>query len=203
MSSDEAKRIRNVMLDGGTGDSARRSCEMDVYIGGDGDDEDPEEVTVEVQQLAIGEAQMAQVSIPEPVKAKVREVVGDDAEVDHQLYLVSQCTYVPGSDAKPLDSPEAVARLHEAPFHTDSWVSRLSQAVNFVHGYRTETPDGVQDPRLIEIADAAEQLQAICQEESELDSAKVGKVAQYIAEWARYMDQGGDAEGKPTTHSPI
>lgn len=182
--SDERQRARNLLLDKGTSKQARKSVEITVYVG-----DDP--LDLEVRQLAIAEAR--DISTPEKVRDEI------DGEPDNQLLLIARCTYIPGTDEQPLNDAEGMIRLHEAPYGTDGWVAKLSQAANYVHGYRTDTPEGVEDPRLIEIADAADQLQAIAEQQSELDTGQVAEIGERIATWARYMDQGGDHEGNPMT----
>jgi hypothetical protein len=186
--SDELARIQSICLDQGTGETARQREQITCVIG-------EESVDLEIRSLTIKEFHDV-----EPKPETKRRVDGD---VDDDIFLVAKTAYVPGTDDRPFDSPDAIARLHDAPFSANGWIARCVQVANYVMGFTASVPEGVQDPRLDEIHTAAAELESICrqaqQEGEPLDPEEVAFIAKEIQMGANLLDEGSSSKKKSAT----
>jgi hypothetical protein len=184
----ELEKYQTVFLDQGTGDKARQSETITCVVG-------EEEMDLEVRSLTMAEFKEMD---PSPaVKDRV------DGEVDGDIMTVAKTAYIPGTDDRPFDSPDAIARLHDAPYSASGWMARVVQTANYVMGFTSTVPEGVQDPRLDEIAQAATELESICQQAKqdgdELHPDEVAFIAREIRAGAELLDEGSASKKKPPT----
>lgn len=194
------EQYRTVFLDEGSGDNARRSETVTVQIG-------EHELDVEVKALTIHEFESTDVpSICYDNAGQLKEPY-DSAEEEtlRNAHRVAKCARIPETGERIFTEPSDFKGMIEAPYNASGWFSRLINAVLYVHGFRNIPPEGMRDQRLVEIAEAAEELERVAQTEDELDGEQVAEIASRIGTWARYLDHGVESdatadEGKAEAH---
>lgn len=179
--TEERKKYRSVFLDKQTSEDSFRRETIKVTIGG-------ETLPVEVRALSVGEFQGTQV--PDALVDKVGQ------QTAQQLALICKCCYVPGTDDRIYNPPVSDDNLGDAealansPMDGSGPLGRLYAVINYVHGFRTEPPPEIQDPRLEEIKGAADHLKGIAESGEDLNAAEIKTMAELIAGRVRWIDSG-------------
>jgi len=182
--SDERQKYRSVLLDQHSSDDNFRSELIEVTVG---------DTTLDVLVRAL---QMGEFQNPYVPDSLIEEIGAQEAT---KLTLVTLCARTPDGDRiynppKSEDNPGDVHQITDGPMYGNGPVERIFQAVNYVHGFTATPPKGITDPRLEEIAEAAEHLQEIAKaaddEDEGLSAAEVDDMAELIAGRVRYIDHG-------------
>lgn len=180
--SDQRKRYRSVFLHRNTAADNFRSETIDITVDG-------ETLPVEVCALSIGEYSATEV--PDRLVEKLGE------QTAMQLTLICKCTFIPGTDERIWNPPKSdddlgdAVQMADAPMSGGGPFGRIYQAINYVHGFRTEPPAEIQDPRLQEISEAADHLKDIAEgDDEELNAPEVASIAEMIGSRIRWIDSG-------------
>jgi len=183
--TDELQRYRNVFLDRYTSSDSFRSETIDITVDG-------ETLPIEVRETSIRD--MSSMFIPDDLIAEV------GAETARQIVLVMRCSFIPGSDQRIWQPPEPdqensdLDALLDAPMDGRGPIGRIYEAINYVHGYRTDPPRGIQDPRLEEIAEICAHGQALAEDHDEqLDNGEIAELFERVKLYAKSIDHGDDA----------
>lgn len=154
---------RNLLLDKGT---EVPSQDLTITVGG-------EEVDVEVRALTRKQQQA--------LNRRQRQAQG---EVTPQAYEVQACTYDPASGERLFDLSD-VEMIDEVPFGADTWPQKISEAINYVHGFSDQAPDGADEPRYMVIAQQAQMIQEVVRDSDDI----TGEVATKMLEALKSIEQ--------------
>lgn len=194
------EKYRTVFLDEGSGDSARRSETVKVQIG-------DHELDVEVRALTIHEFESTDIpGLCFDDSGELKEPYDEtEEETLRNAHRVAKCARIPETGDRIFTEPSDYKQMIQAPYNASGWFARLINAVLYVHGFRSIPPEGMRDQRLVEIAQAAEELEQVARNEDELDGDQVAEIAKRIRTWSRYLDHGVESqatadEGKAPAH---
>lgn len=193
MTEELKQQARTALLSEGTGDQARTSRTTTVTV-------DEHDVEVEVRALPLSTYESTR--IPPVIRTEDGgvETKYEDMQLStiRQVALICECTYIPGTSERIFDEPGDVRQLLDAPFHQRSWLNQLAELVDYVHGRRTDPPEGIQDPLLGEIEESARDMQRQAESADDLSAQNVATIAERIANLAGRMHRGDDAGKTPT-----
>lgn len=183
---DELKQqARTAFLDEVSDGTSRHSETTTLPVG-------EQEVEVEIRALPIAEYESTK--LPDVVRDADGGVVDEYEDMQYStlrgVALLQRCAYVPGTDERIFSEPEDARQILDQPFDASGWLPRLIGLVKYVHGQRSEPPPGVTEPKLAEIAQAAEDLETIAASKEDLDASKVETIAGRIKSFARLLDNG-------------
>jgi len=187
MESDERQKARALLLDDYNHDDNFRDVQLDLVVG---------EQTIEVVVKALPMREFQNPYVPDDL---IDDIGLEEAT---KITLVTKCVYTPDGDRvynppKSEENPGDVYQIVDGPMTRNGPIERLHHAVNYVHGFTPTPPPGVADPRLDEIARAAEQLGDLAEaaeaEDESLDAAELKDLGELIANRARYIDHGSTA----------
>jgi hypothetical protein len=172
----ETEERRNILLDKGTHVPEE---DLTLEIGG-------HEVDVVVRAMTRKEMREMQ-----------RAVLEEQGEIDRESILVQRCTYDPATGDR-LFAEEDLPQIDSVPAHQDSWVAQITDAIDYVHGYTDQAPDGVGDPRYMVIAQQAQDMQEVIRDSDDITgelATKLLEAHKSIEQNALGIEPAGD-EGK-------